>query len=147
VHFEVEAYARLMADLAAAGVDSRAEVLAQHGLDEESFEAVDDEWNERLSEAMADDSEGDDGVSPLLAAYLAAFEAARRSEAPPMSLDSLALVTRYLSAKGDLRAALARVEVTFDQFSRATEYWTPRMAKDPALAARFEEVLKGRADP
>lgn len=138
----LEAYTLVMAELASAG-DARDEVLARHGLDEARWEALDTRWQDRLSEAM--DQDPDDGVPELLAAYAAAYEAAQRSIAPPISLDQFALVTRLLEASGDVRASLARVGVSLADYARGSEHWTRQLAGDPELERRFHEVLRGGA--
>jgi hypothetical protein len=136
---DLEAYATVMAELAAAG-EARAEVLARRGLDEVRWDAIDTRWQERLSEALAEDS---DGVPALLAAYTAAYEAAQRALAPPISLEQFARVTRLLQATGDLHAALAKVGVTLSDFVRSNEHWSRRMAEDPAEERRFQDALRG----
>ena len=136
---DVEGYARLMAELAAAGA-SRGEVLARHGLDEARWEAIDARWQEALSEAI--DVE-DEGVPPILSAYAAAYEAAQRSLGAPISIEQFARVTRLLSANGDLQAALARAGVTMAEYVRGSEHWARRLAEDPELERRFDEALRG----
>jgi hypothetical protein len=63
---DLEAYAALAVALADPRGD-RAALLAAHGLDEEAWEAIDDAWQARVSEAGA---EGDlaEGVPPFIAA-------------------------------------------------------------------------------
>jgi hypothetical protein len=140
VELTIEAYAALMAELAAAG-DARAEVLARHGLDEARWEAIDAHWQQRLSDAL--DEEGD-GVAEILSAHAAAYEAAQRAAAAPISLEQLAQVTRLFQASGDLRASLAKVGVTLADYVRGTEHWSRRLAEDPELERRFDDVLRGR---
>ena len=48
---DVRAYAAVAAELASAG-DGRADVLLRHGLDEAGWEAIDTEWQKRLSAAQ-----------------------------------------------------------------------------------------------
>lgn len=136
----IEAYAALMAELAAAG-EARAQVLARHGLDEDRWDAIDTRWQQRLSEAL--DEEGD-GVAELVSVYASAYEAAQRALAPPIALEQLALVTRLLGASGDLRASLAKAGVTLADYVRGTEHWSRLLASDPELERRFDDVLRGR---
>jgi len=140
VELTVEAYAGVMAELAAAG-DARAAVLARHGLDEASWHAIDAAWQARLSEAM--DEEGD-GVAEILSVHSAAYAAAQRAQAPAITLEQFAEVTRLLSASGDLRASLSRVGVSLAEYTRGSEHWSGKIATDPDLERRFEEVLAGR---
>ena len=135
---EIETYAIWMAELASAG-DARAEVLARHGLDEAGWEAIDGRWQARLSEAM---SEEGDGVAELISTYAAAYEAAQRSQAPPIAIEQFARVTRLFQATGDVRAALARVGVTMADYVRASEHWSRRMTEDPELEERFHRALR-----
>jgi hypothetical protein len=139
VELDIEAYARLMAELAAAG-PARAEVLARSGLDEERWGAIDARWQARLSAAI---DEADDGAPPILSAYAAAYKAAQRALGSPISIERFARVTRLLQASGDLGAALARAGVTMADYVRGSEHWTPRIAQDPEIERRFEEALRG----
>lgn len=134
----IEAYAAVMAELASAG-EARAEALARRGLDEAQWERIDDHWQERLSEAL----DQDDGVAEIVSTYAAAYEAAQRALAPPISLDQFAQVTRLLSASGDLRASLSKVGVTLADYVGGSEHWSRQLAVDPDLERRFEGVLRG----
>lgn len=140
---DLEAYATVMAELAAAG-DARAEVLARRGLDEDRWDALDAEWQARLSEALDEDG---DGVPALLAAYAAAYEAAQRALASPLPLEQFARVTRLLQATGDMQAALAREGVTLSDYVRSSEHWSRRMAEDPAEERRFQDALRSDGRP
>ena len=160
---DIEGYAALMAELAAAGDGraaaaggrspdaaaaaggrshdaSRAEVLERHGLDEASWEVLDTHWQDRLSEAV--DVE-DDGVPEILSRYAAAYEAAQRSFGELISIAQFARVTRILGATGDLRAALARTGVKLADFLRGSEHWSRRIAEEPDVEREFEEALRG----
>lgn len=139
----LEAYTLVMAELASAD-DARAEVLARHGLDEARWEALDTLWQDRLSAAMDQDPD-DDGVPEIISAYAAAYEAAQRAIAAPISLDQFALMTRLLEASGDVRASLARVGISMADYVRGSEHWTRQLAGDPELERRFHEVLRGGA--
>ncbi|HZF53187.1 MAG TPA: hypothetical protein VE093_31255 [Polyangiaceae bacterium] len=139
MHLDLEAYARIMAELAAAG-DGRAAVLARHGLDEETWDTIDVRFQERLSEAL--DEEGD-GLPALITSYTAAYEAAQRALAPLISLEQFASVTRLLQTTGDLRAALAKVGVTMAAYVHGAEHWTRRIAESPELERRFGATLRG----
>jgi hypothetical protein len=141
VDLDIEAYARVMAELCSAShATSRAEVFARHGLDEDQWDAIDARWQARLSEALDEDG---DGVSALIAAYASAYEAAQRSLAAPISLEQFAHVTRLLHATGDLRAALAKVGVELSDYVRGSEHWSRKLATEPDLERRFEAALRG----
>jgi hypothetical protein len=142
VPLTVEAYAQIMAELFAAGPgDARAVVLARHALDEAAWEAADTEWQARLSAAM--DAPGD-AVAPLISAYAAAYESAQRALGPPVSLEGFAAVTGALHAGADLSAALAEAGIPLQAYVRGSEHWTPRLAREPDLAARFEALVRER---
>lgn len=136
----MEAYARIMAELCAAG-PARAEVLARNGLDEDAWNAIDARWQARLSEALDDDDEGG-GVPQILSDYAAAYEAAQRSLGPPISIEQFAHATRLLQASGDLQASLAKASLTLADYVRGSEHWSRRIAEDPELERRFHEALR-----
>jgi hypothetical protein len=134
---DVATYARVMAELADAG-DRRGEVLARHGLDEDAWEAADDAWQATLSAALDDDG---DGPSQVLSDYAAAYERAQIELAVPMRLETFATVTRLLAAAQDLPRALAQANVTLAAYLRACGHYARRMAEDPELARRFEDLV------
>jgi hypothetical protein len=138
----LEAYAQLMAELVVAG-DAREAVLSRHGLTEAQWDAIDAVWQSQLSAALDAD---DDGVPAIVSAYAAAYEAAQRTLAPPISLPQFARVTRLLNASGDLRAALAKVGVSLAEYTGGSEHWCRRMAEAPALERRFHDLVSGRVD-
>ena len=139
VDLTIEAYAAIMAELAAAG-DARGDVLARHGLDESRWAAIDDAWQARLSEAL--DEEGD-GVAEVVSRYAAAYRAAQAARGAPISLEQYARVTRRFEASGDLSAALAKTGVSLADYVRGTEHWSRLLATDPEVERRFDEVLRG----
>jgi hypothetical protein len=138
VDLDVEGYAAIMVELAATP-EVREVVLARHGLGEADWEALDNHFQGLLSEAMADDS---DGVPEILARYAAAYEAAQRAQGEPISLERFAQVTRLLHVTGDIRASLARANVTMAQYVRASEHWSRLLAQDPELERRFDEAMR-----
>ena len=135
----LEAYAQVMAELASAG-EAREAALARHGLDEARWEAIDAHFQAELSAALDVD---DDGIPAILSAYAAAYEAAQRALAPPISIEQFARVTRLLQASGDVRASLAKVGVTLADYVRGSEHWSRRLAGDEELERRFQEALRG----
>lgn len=139
VELDLKAYATVMAELAAAG-DARAETLSRHGLDEGAWGVIDARWQARLSEALEEEG---DGVPALVASYAEAYEAAQRALAPPISLEQFALVTRLLQATGDIRAALAKADVTMAAYVQGAEHWSRRIAESPELERRFQAALRG----
>lgn len=137
---DVAAYGAIAGALAA-GRRPRAEVLAEHGLDEEMWQGIDDAWQAMLSVAI---TACEVGVPPLLTAYAEAFALAQRAEAQPalLSLERYVEATRALErSNGEIAAAMKNVGVTLDEFLRANEHWARRMIADPELARRFAELL------
>lgn len=134
----IEAYARVMAEMFAAG-DARNDVLARNGMDEAAWEEADAAWQARLSAAL---DEPGDGVSPLISAYAAAYEAAQRALGPPITLERFAEVTRRLKLGASLQAALGKAGVTLQGYVRGSEHWSPRIAREADTAARFLALLR-----
>ena len=135
---DLPTYAAVMAELAATGAE-RAAVLARHDLDERRWDAIDTEWQQRLSAALDAD---EDGVPTLISEHAAAYAAAQRALAPSISLEQLAQVTRLLAASGDLRASLAKVGVALDAYLRGSEHWTRRIVEDPETERLYREALR-----
>jgi len=138
--FDVDTYATITAELAQPETP-REVVLARHGLDEESWVALDHYWQDRLSSALDEDVEG---VPPLIAAYAAAFERARaaaRKHATILPIERFADATREIQRRGDPVAALKHVGVSLEDFLRANEHWTKAMISDPDLLQRFRSRL------
>lgn len=135
---ELETYARVMVELAAAE-GARAEVLRRHGLDEVTWEALDTRFQAQLSAAMGEEG---DGVPEVLSRYAAAYELAQRDLGAPIPIEVFARVTHLLESTSDLRAALLKGGVTLSEYVRATEHYSRRLATEPELAARFEAALR-----
>jgi hypothetical protein len=138
--FDIQMYATITATLAE-GNRPRAAVLGEHDLDEESWQALDQFWQDRLSSALDEEI---DGVPPLISAYAEAFDRARaalHTSQPILSIERFAEATREIQRRGDPSAALSRVGITLAEFLRANEHWTPRLVKDPELARRFRSRL------
>jgi hypothetical protein len=136
----VEAYAALLATLADPAVD-RAEALFAHGLDEDSWEAIDAEWQRRLS-AAADAATEDEPAPPLLLAFAEAFASAQRAGARTvLSFERYLEVTRVIGRGGAVGEEMKRLQVTLAEYLRAHEHWMREMAADPALSERFTRAI------
>jgi hypothetical protein len=140
---DVRDYAALVAELSRGG--DAGEVLARWGLDDASFTSVEEHYQGELSKAM---DATDDGVPPLVAEYAAAFAAARAEQPssdarPRLDLDEFARATRAIQRKGDAVSALRELGIEVGDYLAASQHWTPRIASDPVLAARFLERPKG----
>lgn len=143
MELDLEAYAVLAAMMAAAP-ERRDHLLKEHGLDEEQWEAIDDHWQDMLSEAM-DDDDGD-GVPALIAQFTAASSRAREQLSVPLGLELYAQITRQLQATGDLTATLAKAGVSLAAYTHASEHWNRSIVLDPELERRFVSALEGRCD-
>ena len=136
----VEAYAALLAALADPVAD-RAVVLSAHGLDEDSWEAIDAEWQRRLS-AAADATTEDEPAPPLVVAFAEAFAKAQRAGARTvLSFERYLEVTRVMGRGGAVGEEMKRLQVTLAEYLRAHEHWMRQMAADPALADRFSRAM------
>ncbi len=135
---DVACYARLRARLAAAG-HGRAALLAAYGLDEEGWDRLDDRWQSLLSEAL---DEAGDGVPALVQRFAEAFaEAQGESAEPPLSLEQFARCTKALQGARDAKQALSKRGVTFAAYMKANHHWAPKLARDRALTARFQQLM------
>lgn len=137
---DLEAYAAITVALAD-GALPRAIVLAERGLGEAEWAAIDERWQAELSGALEEEHEG---VPPLVAAYAEAFErarAARRRVKEILPLERFADATREIQLRGDPLAALAHLGIALGDYLAANEHWTPRILAEPALATIFRGRL------
>ncbi len=135
----LDAYARLTVAVARAGAKREA-VLQAHGLDETRWQAIDDAWQMRLSEAM-DQVTDEQPVPPFLEQFSHAMDRAQSEESETMTLDRFVAATRVVRAGGDVGRALERLGLTMEDYLRANRYFMQKMAKDDDLAARFQRAL------
>jgi hypothetical protein len=139
---DLEAYASLAAELSDPRVD-RAAALAARGLDEDRWDAIDDAWQARLSEADAAGAEEDDGVPALVVAHAEAFARAQRARVQDvLPFERFVEAARAFTRGEDLAAALKRLELTLDAYLRAQAHWTAEMIADDALAERFRQAIR-----
>ena len=137
---ELETYGAILAALAR-GLD-RAEVLAAHGLDEDSFEALE----ERALEALeADDSEG-------VPAAVVRFDAAMRRPGPPSvlqvpTLEAFAQAYVIAQEGGNVAERLKERGSSLDVLLRGSEHYVPRFTKEPELADRFRALVARTGPP
>jgi hypothetical protein len=137
----LEAYAALRARLAQDHVDRDA-LLAEHGLDEESWDLVDDAWQAQLSLAL--EADGDDLPAEVLRYAEAVARAQRDAPGKLLGLEQFAACTRALRQARDPKLALEKHGVTLTEYLKANQHWSPQLATDHPLAARFRAALKGR---
>ena len=138
---DLRTYAAVSVALAGAP-GNRDEVLSSHGLDEDAWDAIDDTWQARISSAIEEQT--GDAVPPLVLQYETALREARAGTEAPLSLERFAELTSKIQRGGDLAAVLAQTGVPFAAYLRASAYWTPRLASDPALAEQFTRMTRLR---
>lgn len=140
---DVRAYAALSARLAEPDAD-RAALLAEHGLDEDGWDALDDLWIARLSEA-ADAAGDEDRVPPLVQEHAEAFaraQAERASAGAPLSFERFVEITLEIQRAGaDVKYVLSRNATTLHDYLRAEQHWLREMMDDAALQARFHKAM------
>ena len=137
---DVDAYAALVVMLSDESAERDA-ILRAHGLDEEAWEALDQDWQQVLSSAMDVDVETE-GVPEVLARYSAAFVRAQQArKSAVLSIDHWALATRRISRSEDVAKTLSDLGLTLPLFLEANLHWTKRMLEEPALADRFRKTL------
>jgi hypothetical protein len=132
----IETYARVMADIGAG--KPRGEVLAAHGLDEVRFEAIE-------KAAFADVGEGVTDAPVIPEADLRldrAFREARdRSSDALLSIEEFARAAAVAQEGVQVSERLTKMGVSLQTFLKASGHYAPRLAREPELAARFNEVL------
>jgi hypothetical protein len=138
----VEAYARIQVALADAyqtdDGDPRV-VLSSYGLDEEQWNAIDREWQARISAATETE---DGGIPPLVAAYAEAFAKAQRARAAaPIPFERYVEMTRALQKSRDVPALMKQLGVSFQQYMAAHAHFAQEMIVDSDLAERFARAV------
>ncbi len=137
----LDAYGRIVVALARAGV-RRGAVLEAHGLCEARWQAIDDAWQARLSDAMEEtDAQVSDAVPALLADYARAIERAHSDDSQVMAFERFLEATRAARAGGELGKTLGRLGFSVDDYLRASRHYTRAMTEDGALAERFRRAL------
>ena len=138
---DIDLYAGIAVEIADGAGDPEV-VLARHGLDEARWDAIDNGWQARLAEAT--DEGVEDGIPPLLAAYAQAMARAQKARAGAgvASFERFAEAMRLFQRSGDMPATLQRTGLTLQDFLRASQHWTSRLAVEPDLAAKFERLLR-----
>jgi hypothetical protein len=134
---DIAAYAALAAELATA-VD-RAELLGRHGLDEDSWAALEDRWLTELS--RAEDEHQGDGPPPLVLQFAEAFSRAQQRGAEVLPLERYAEITRDVCSGRDIADVLKRQRVELADYLRAHRHWTERMASDEQALAAFRRMI------
>ncbi len=154
---DLEAFAAVSAAVALAGLERDA-ALRAHGLDEASWQALEDAWQARFDAEPDDevdldlddarlesaDLEAHAGPPALLTRFAEAFARAQRalSSRDVSSFDDFLEVTRAIRRGDDLRALLERKGLTLADFLRAQREHTARMLEDDELAERFRRAIR-----
>lgn len=130
-----------------AQAEDRSAVLSAHGLDEESWAAVDAAFDAQISAAIHEDT-GEDELAPPLLERLGKAQAAaqaRNATAAPLSFEAFVQVTRAIVASGDPVRIFEETRITPMTFAQANMHWAKVMSTNPALAERFAaEIAKPR---
>lgn len=142
---DVRAYATLTVRLAQPDAD-RPAILTEHGLDEDTWDALDDAWQARLSAAV--DEMGDAETVPLLvkehADAFAAAQAERVSPGAPLTFERFVEITHELQRGQDVQHVLKRNQTTLHDYLRAEQHWLRVMMDDATLQARFHRAMARR---
>lgn len=142
---DVRAYAVLAVELAQPDADRDA-ILARHGLDEEAWDALDDAWQSRLSDAVEAMGEADD-VPPLVQQHAEAFakaQAERVSVGAPLAFERFIEITLDIQRGKDVEHAMKRNGTTLHDYLRAQQHWLKQMMDDGALQQRFHKAMDRR---
>jgi hypothetical protein len=139
---DVCAYAVLSVELAQPDADREA-ILAAHGLDEDAWDAMDDGWQARLSDAV--ESAGEEDKLPLLvqehAEAFARAQAERVSPGAPLSFERFIEITHDIQRGQDAQHVMKRNGTTLHDYLRAEQHWLKRMMDDGALQERFHKAM------
>lgn len=112
-----------------------------NGLDEASWETIEEAWQGRFDAADATHGEAE-GIPPLLAAYAEAFARAQATRGGAgMPFESFVEVARAFARGDDAQGLLRRFGATLEEYLSAQRCWTARMLEDPELAGRFEKAM------
>jgi len=140
---DLETYAIIASELAR-GAD-RATLLAEHGLDEGSFEELQERAEAEMSGADSDSA----GVPEPIARFDAVLRAtAARSTAEIPSLEDFARAFMIAQEGGKVHERLQERGLSVELLLRASSHYTPRFAHEPELATRFRALCSrsGRPD-
>ncbi len=135
---DIVRYARLSARFAE-GVEPRANVLREIGLDEMDWLTVERGWLVRIGSAAMK------GDLSLLQAYERTYvetQDALGPTEPTHGLAEFAAVIRALSKGEDARDVFPRHGLTLASCARLQRAWAKRMAADPHLADAYRDLVE-----
>jgi hypothetical protein len=140
---DIEIYGDLAARLATAG-DRRDALLAEHGIDDDAWDVIEELWSVRLE--AAETAHGDaDGVPPLLEKYANAFSRAQLASlanADVMPLEKYAAITRSLQRGLDMPQLFIRHDTSLESYLHSHSHWSVRLATEPDVARTFAQLLQ-----
>ncbi len=140
---DLATYAKLLATFAHAP-SSREALLANHGLSEDDWQAIDEHWQDALGaedEAEAEEAAGQ--VAPLLLAFDRAFsEAQQQLAGAPLSLSRYLEVLERLRAGHDLTQTLAEASIGLSSYLVSHAHWAQLAQEDEAVRAALQGGLK-----
>lgn len=139
----LEQYAALLVRLPDEPAE-RARLLAEHGLDETGWDELDRDYQEQLDAALDGDGAGT-GVPELVTRFSAALDSTPPDAGPAaLDLDRYAAITRGLRQGRTPQKLLEAEGLPMRTYLDAHLYWAPRVARDRALAERFQRILDGK---
>ena len=135
--FDLGRYATVSAVLAE-GTRPREEVLAEQGLTERSWCRIELTWMLRVATSMLR------GEQDLALEYNDLYVAAQDSLGPSdpvLPLDGYAVVVAHIEAGRDPAEVFAENGLSLASAARLQRAWTTRLARDPAMAHDFREMV------
>lgn len=118
--------------------ETREQILAEHGLEEASWEQVEQVWHDRMSDE--ENRHSGDTIPELTRQYAEAFATA-------MAAGQHLSFPQYLEITGELRRgidateALKRKGVSLATYLESHARFTRAMVSDPSLARAFEQEM------
>ncbi len=138
---ELQIYGEITADLAR-GRD-RAETLAAYGLDEQSFDALEDR---ALALMAVEDDHPTTGVPEAVARFDAVLRAKAQATSDGVpSFEDFVRALMIAQEGGKVHERLAEHGLSIELLLRGSAYYTPRLATDPELARRFQDLCSRSA--
>jgi len=136
--YPLERCARIAASIARTRA-RLAEILEQHALDEERWDALRTHW------ASAIKSENERGKTALLRAYDAAYVAQLEDERGPIAVDEYAKLV-VASERGRAEPALAELGLPDSAMLRIHRVWMQRTIKDPEMRTQVRRAVEIESD-
>lgn len=126
-------YVRILSALSRPGVDPDA-VLAEFGLSEAEWDALEESCEARLNSDEVDDEKTVEYLGRLAQGLCSA---STQQQEPNIDFDTWLAVVRACRTGAQFEAQLALRRFELSEFLAAQAYWIQRMAKEPELLARY----------